>query len=200
MVPDAVVEEADDLEAELAVLEDLVGDDPPEVAGAGDQHPLEADARAPAALERFADELARGVGEGDVQDEEEQPDKLRDLVEPDVLDRFGGVVGLVVERAAEAEDHGEDGPDEDPEEVVHARAPAPQAVEALDLEGDRHEQPDERRDAQVLPEGGHPLVHRQQAVEDFEAEQVGDEKRRHAEQRVADDEEGDEQRGCTSAS
>ena len=40
----AVVDEADDLEAELAVLEDLVGDQPAEVAGAGDQHALEADA------------------------------------------------------------------------------------------------------------------------------------------------------------
>ena len=175
------------------MLEDLVGDDAPEIAGAGDEDPLEADAGAPAALERLADELARRVGEGDVQDEEEQPDPLRDFVEPDVLDGFRGVVGLVVERAAEAEDDGEDRPDEDPEEVVDARAPAPQPVEALDLEGDRHEQPDERRDAQVLAEGGHPFVHRQQAVEDFEAEQVGDEERRQAEQRVADDEEGDEQ-------
>ena len=59
----AVVEEADDLEAELAVLEDLVGDQPAEVAGAGDQHALEADAGAPAPLERLAHELARRVGE-----------------------------------------------------------------------------------------------------------------------------------------
>ena len=48
----AVVDEADDLEAELAVLEHLVGDHPAEIAGAGDQHALEADAGAPAALER----------------------------------------------------------------------------------------------------------------------------------------------------
>ena len=59
----AVVDEADDLVAELAVLEHLVGDQPPELARAGDQHPLEADAGAPAALERLAHQLARGVGE-----------------------------------------------------------------------------------------------------------------------------------------
>ena len=48
-----VVDEADELEAELAVLEDLVGDHAPEIAGAGDQHALEADAGAPAALEQL---------------------------------------------------------------------------------------------------------------------------------------------------
>ena len=64
----AVVEEADDLEAELAVLEDLVGDQPAEVAGAGDQDALQADAGPPAPLERLAHELARRVGESDVED------------------------------------------------------------------------------------------------------------------------------------
>ena len=54
-----IVDEADQLEAELAVLEDLVGDHPSEIAGAGDQHALEADAGPPAPLERFAHELAR---------------------------------------------------------------------------------------------------------------------------------------------
>ena len=56
----AVVHEADDLIAELAVLEDLVGDQPAELAGAGDQDPLEADAGTPPALERLAHQLARG--------------------------------------------------------------------------------------------------------------------------------------------
>ena len=55
----AVVHEADDLVAELAVLEDLVGDEAAELAGAGDQDPLEADAGAPAALEHLAHQLAR---------------------------------------------------------------------------------------------------------------------------------------------
>ena len=55
----AIVEEADDLEPELAMLENLVGDQPPEVAGAGNQHALEADAGPPSPLERFAHELAR---------------------------------------------------------------------------------------------------------------------------------------------
>ena len=59
----AIVDEAEQLEAELAVIEHLVRDHPPEVAGAGNQHPLQADAGLPAPLERFADELARQVGE-----------------------------------------------------------------------------------------------------------------------------------------
>ena len=75
----AVVDEADDLIAELAVLEDLVGDQAAELAGAGDQNPLQADAGAPAALEHLAHELARREGQRDVQDEEDRPDHLRDL-------------------------------------------------------------------------------------------------------------------------
>ena len=67
-----IVEEADDLEPELAVLEDLVGDEPPEIAGAGDEHALEPDAGAPPALERLAHQLARRIGEDDVEDEEER--------------------------------------------------------------------------------------------------------------------------------
>ena len=41
----SIVEEADDLEPELAVLEQLVRDEPAEVAGTRDQHALEPDAR-----------------------------------------------------------------------------------------------------------------------------------------------------------
>ena len=57
----AIVDEADDLEPELAVLEHLVGDQPPEIAGAGDQHALEADPGSPSPFERLAHELARRV-------------------------------------------------------------------------------------------------------------------------------------------
>ncbi len=59
----AVVHEADHLVAELAVLQDAVGHHAAEVAGAGDQDPLQADAGAPAALEQLAHDLARRVGE-----------------------------------------------------------------------------------------------------------------------------------------
>ena len=52
----------------------------------------------------------------------------------------GSVVGLEVQRADQAEDDREDGADEHREEVVHARAAAPQPVEALHVERDRHEQ------------------------------------------------------------
>ena len=127
----------------------------PEVAGAGNQHALEADARAPAALERLAHELARRVGEDDVDDEEEQPDRPRDLVDALRLSlerEVRGVVDLVVQRADEAEHHREDAADEHREEVVHARAAAAQPVEALNVERERHEDAEERQHVEVLPE------------------------------------------------
>src|SRR5712692_7630242 len=74
-----VVHEADDLIAELAMLEDSVGDEPAELARPGDEDALEADAGAPATLERLAHELARRVGQHDVQDEKDAPDNLRHL-------------------------------------------------------------------------------------------------------------------------
>ena len=74
-----VVDEADDLIAELAVLEDLVGDQAAQLAGAGDQDPLEADAGAPAALEHLAHQLARREGQRDVEHQEDRPDRLRHL-------------------------------------------------------------------------------------------------------------------------
>src|SRR5262249_21621296 len=97
-------------------------------------------------------------------------------------------VRLHVQRRAETQDHGEDGADEDAEEIVHARAPAAQAIESLDMEGDRHEHADERRDAEILGEGRKALVDRQQRRERLEAEEIRDEKRRHAEDGVAHDE------------
>ena len=72
-----VVDEADDLIAELAVLEDLVRDEPAELARSGDENPFEADAGAPAALEDLAHQLARREGQRDVEDEEDAPDDLR---------------------------------------------------------------------------------------------------------------------------
>ena len=59
----AIVDEADDLIAELAVLQDLLGDDAAQIAGAGDQDALEPDARLPAPLEQLAHELARAERE-----------------------------------------------------------------------------------------------------------------------------------------
>src|SRR6185295_18064070 len=72
-----VVDEADDLIAQLAVLEYLVGDEPPQLARAGNQDPFEADARPPAPFEHLAYELARGERQRDVEDQEDRPDPLR---------------------------------------------------------------------------------------------------------------------------
>src|SRR4051812_16827288 len=53
----AVVEEANDLEAEFPVLEHLVRDHASKIAGPRDQHALETDTGLPAALEDLADDL-----------------------------------------------------------------------------------------------------------------------------------------------
>ena len=52
----------------------------------------------------------------------------------------------------DAEDDGEDAADEDGEEIVDARAAAPQPVQALDLERERHQHADERQHVDVLAE------------------------------------------------
>ena len=72
----AIVDEADDLEAELAMLEHLVGDHAPEISGTGNQHALEADPRFPPPLEGFANDFAREIGQRDVGQEEEDPHPL----------------------------------------------------------------------------------------------------------------------------
>ena len=74
----AIVDEADQLEAQLAVLEDAVGDHPAEIAGADDQHASQADAGAPAAPQQVAHDLARGVREDDVQQRGRAPSTPRE--------------------------------------------------------------------------------------------------------------------------
>jgi len=57
VLPGAVVHEPDHVVPHLAVREDLVGDEAPQLARPDDQDPLEPDAGAPAALERLPDDL-----------------------------------------------------------------------------------------------------------------------------------------------
>ena len=187
----AVVDETDDLIAQLAVLENLVGDEPPEVARARDQDALEPDAGAPAALEHLAHQLARRERQADVQHQEDRPDRLRHLEGARRARRRTGEVDLHVERGHDAEQHGEDGADEHGEEVVDARSAAAQPVQALEVEAERHDRGHERQQVDVL-------LQRRQAVRDrdeagVEAERVGDDERRHAEQRIGDDVERHEQ-------
>ena len=152
----AVVHEPDDLIAELAVLEDLVRDEAAQLAGSGDQNPLQPDAGAPAALEHLAHELARRVGGRGVQDEEDAPDHLRHL-EGAAGPEAGREVGLHVQRRDDAEDHREDAADEHGEEIVDARAAAAQPIEALKLEAERHQRGDERQHVEVVLERRHAL-------------------------------------------
>ena len=58
-----IVDEADQLEAELAVVEDAVRHHSAEIAAADDQHVLQADAGAPAAAQQVAHDFARRVRE-----------------------------------------------------------------------------------------------------------------------------------------
>ena len=115
-----VVDESHDLVSELAMLEDAIRDDAAEIAGAGDQDLAQPDARQPAPLQRFADELARQVTERDVGDEEEAPDDPRHFERADLALRLAGVIRLVEQRRDDAQDDGEDAADEDVEEVVDA--------------------------------------------------------------------------------
>ena len=115
-------------------------------------------------------------------------------------------VGLHVQRGDDAEDHGENAADEDGEEIVDARTPAAQTIEALQMKPERHETGDERQDVDVLPERRQPARDRNEAG--VKPERVRDDERRHAEQGVGDDVKGDEQpivsnhawRASTSAS
>ena len=82
----------------------------------------------------------------DVEDEEERPDDLRDLVARRVPSRRRTRSRRWTYSVRDdAEDDGEDAADEDREEVVDARSAAAQPVEALELEGERHEHRDERQ-------------------------------------------------------
>ena len=107
---------------------------------------------------------------------------------------MGGVVDLVVQRPDEAENHREDAAHENREEVVHAGAAAPQPVESLNVERERHEDAEQRQYVEVLAKRRLALRDRDEVGEPgLEAKQVGDDERRHPEQRVRDDVERHEQ-------
>ena len=187
----AVVHEADDVIPELAVFEDPVRDEATEFPCARNQHALQADAGAPPALEGLAHELARGKRQQHVEGEEERPDDLRDLVRAAVLQLVGNVVRLEVQRGHDAEDHREDAADEDGEEVVDPRSAAPQPIEALDMERERHEHADERQHVHVLAERREALSDGNEAA--LEPDDVREHECRDAEDGVGNDVERDEQ-------
>ena len=186
-----VVDEADHLIAQLAMFENAIRDHAAEIAGAGDQDAAQPDARQPAPFERFANELARQIPERDVADEEDAPDDARHFVGADVALRLRRVVGLEIQRRDNAEHDGEDAADEHVEEVVDARAAAPQAIQALEVEAQRHDQRHERQHVEVLLERRNAARDRDQPR--LEPQQVGQHERHHAQHRVGDDVEGDEQ-------
>ncbi len=186
----AVVDEADDLQPEVPVLENAVGHEPAEFAGAGNQHPLQPDAGPPAAFERLPDQLARRERERDVQHEEHRPDELRHLEGAHLLQRVAHVVGLEIQRGPHAEHDGDDAADEHGEEVVHARTAAPKPVEALEVVGEDDEAGHERQHLDVALERRVALRDGQAALE---AQHVGQHEGQRGEHRVGHDVEGDEQ-------
>ena len=181
----AVVHESDHVVAELAVLENSIGDEPAELAGAGNQDPFEADAGPPPALERLAHQLTGRVGQEDVQREEQPPDDLRHLVGASILQLVGDVVRLDVQGSDDAEHDGEDAADKDGKKIVDARTPPPQAIQALHVECERYQHADERQNVDVLAEGRIPLRNRDQTA--FEPDDVGQNERRNAQHCVGTD-------------
>src|SRR5688572_19089978 len=186
-----IVEKTDHLVAELAVLEDPIGDHPAQIAGAGDEDALEADAGAPAPFEQLTHALPGRVGEQHVQDEEKAPDQLRHLVRAACLCLFRGVVRLHVQGRHHAQHHRQDAADQHGEEIVDARAPPAQPIDALELEGHRRHHRDERHDVEVLLERGIPARHRDQSA--LEPDDIGQHERPAREQRVRDHVKSDEQ-------
>src|SRR5688572_11033337 len=119
------------------MLQDAIRNEPPQVASASDKHALETDARAPSTLEQLAHELARRIGEDDVEGEKQAPDDLRHRIgsaRPLGLTR---VVRLKEQRRDDTKDDRQNTADEDREEVVHAGATTAEAINTLQLIGKR---------------------------------------------------------------
>ena len=191
----AIVDEADDLVAELAVLEDLVGDQPAELAGAGDQDALQADARAPAPLEQLAHELARREREQHVDDEEERPDRAarpRTRRGPSLVGD-ASTPGRTAWRRCRRRRRGccrrrrRRSRRRASGRAAAGRAPARGSANGTST-------PMNGRTFDVLPERRVALGDGDQAG--LEAEQVGEQERGHAEQRVGDDVEARRAGGC----
>lgn len=156
-----------------------------------DEDTLEPDPRAPAPLQDFADELARRVGERDVDDEEDGPDGLRDLERAGVLGSWGSEIRLGVQRRDDAEHHGEDRSDEHAEEVVDARTPPPEAIETLQLKAERHDDRDEGQDVDILPQRWNAFRDRDDAG--VKTESVRQDERRHGDECVREEIQRDEE-------
>ncbi len=173
------------------MLKNLLGDDAAEVACAGNQDALQPEAGFPAPLEHLAHELARTERQRDVDHQEHRPDDARDLIRADGLLLGRCVVRVDVQRADDAENHRDDGADEDEEEVVDARPAAPQTVDTLKVVRERDEHGDERHDRDVLLERRKSSCNRDEPAR--EAQQVCQAECRDAEHRVRDDVERQEQ-------
>src|SRR5262245_23921087 len=126
-----IVHEADDLVAQLAVLDDLVRDETPQFTRTGDENTLEAQPGAPPSLEHLSHEQGRPEGNGNVQNQKQAPNSLGNLEGAGIVRRD---VRLHVQRRDDTEDNREDAADEDREEIVYPRAATPQPVQALQVE------------------------------------------------------------------
>jgi hypothetical protein len=187
----AIVDEADHLVTELAVLEHPVGDHPSQVAGAGDENALETDTGAPPTLQQLAHHLARHVGEDDRQGEKERPDDLRHFVGARRPIFRRAVIGLHVQRRPDAEHHCQDAADQHGEEVVDARAAAAQPIHPLQMKSDRRQHRDERQDVDVVLDRRISACDRDEPA--LEADAIRKDERPHREQGVGEHVKGDQQ-------
>ncbi len=147
-----VVDETDDLIPELAVLKNLFRNHASQISRAGNQDPLQADPGLPSPLENFADEFARAERQHDVDHEEQRPDDARDLIRANRLFLRRSVIRVDIQRGHDAENDRDDGADENQEEVVDPGPAAAQAVYALRVVRNRHQDGDERHHRDVLGE------------------------------------------------
>ena len=181
-VAGAVVDEADDAVAELAMMEHLVHDVTGDVAGSRDENPLEAHTLAPLPLQRGPDRGAGRISEDRAEHQEQRPHHPGHFVHTLVLQRGGDEVGLEDERSHEAEHDGYQSADEHREEVVDPGSDALVAVGSVHPETEWEQQSDERCELQVILDVGLALGHRDQLG--FEPEQIGGRERRHADAAV----------------
>ena len=167
-----VIQEADHLEAHLAVSEDLGGDLAAQQPGAHDENALQVVPRAAHAPQHRARHHARGGDEREIHQREEAQE--------------GAAVGEVLgaagrrRRAVPGDHHreqhgGEEDREDDGEHLVDAAAPPPALVEAVEVEDHRPEDEDDRHQAQIRAELRHVLGDRDDL--DLETQQPGGEER-----------------------
>jgi hypothetical protein len=177
-----VVEEADDLEAHLAVGEDLGRDLAAEQPRAHHQDALQVVPGAPHAAQHRARTHAGG-GDQDEIDEGEEAEEGAAVGEVLVA---AGRRGRAVPGDQHREQHrGQEDREDDGEHLVDAAPPPPALVEAVEVEDHRPEHEHEGNEVQVRPELRHVLGDRDDL--ELEAEQPGGQEGRQRRRQIREE-------------